>query len=434
MKKFLTILLTLVCLSLGATAENYPYQSDVLWVTVPSHSDWLYKTGEKATVSVQLLRYGMPCDGIKVDYELGGDRMPADKKGSVVLKDGKATIEIGTMKKPGFRDCVLKTEIDGQKYTHHVKVGFSPEKLQPYTKMPSDFAEFWKETLDKASEVPMKVTKEFCAKYSSEKVDCYLVRIPCYKKNQCIYGYLTMPKKEGKYPVVVSPPGAGIKPMDPMKTIFYAESGCIRLDLEIHGIRPDVDKDTYKDIAAAFCNGDNSYLVNGIDCKENYYMRKVYAGCVRACEYAKTLPNWDGKNLIVQGGSQGGALAIVTAALCPDVTLCVSNHPALSDMAGYLDNRGGGYPHLNHGFNNQLIEQKVKTLAYYDVVNFAKILKCPIFLTWGYNDNTCPPTTSYIVWNVITSKKESLITPINEHWTSTRTRHVQLEWIMKNLK
>ncbi|MBQ4462595.1 MAG: acetylxylan esterase, partial [Bacteroidaceae bacterium] len=215
MKKFLTILLTLVCLSLGAAAENYPYQSDVLWVTVPSHSDWLYKTGEKATVSVQLLRYGMPCDGIKVDYELGGDRMPADKKGSVVLKDGKATIEIGTMKKPGFRDCVLKTEIDGQKYTHHVKVGFSPEKLQPYTKMPSDFDQFWKETLDKASEVPMKVTKEFCAKYSSEKVDCYLVRIPCYKKNQYIYGYLTMPKKEGKYPVVVSPPGAGIKPMDP---------------------------------------------------------------------------------------------------------------------------------------------------------------------------------------------------------------------------
>lgn len=35
---------------LSAITENYPYRSDVLWITVPNHADWLYKTGEKATI------------------------------------------------------------------------------------------------------------------------------------------------------------------------------------------------------------------------------------------------------------------------------------------------------------------------------------------------------------------------------------------------
>ena len=41
-------------------AENYPYRSDVLWVTVPDHADWVYRTGEKAKVEVQFYKYGIP--------------------------------------------------------------------------------------------------------------------------------------------------------------------------------------------------------------------------------------------------------------------------------------------------------------------------------------------------------------------------------------
>ena len=44
-------------------AENYPYRSDVLWVTVPDHPDWLYQVGEQAKVEVQFYKYGIPQDG-----------------------------------------------------------------------------------------------------------------------------------------------------------------------------------------------------------------------------------------------------------------------------------------------------------------------------------------------------------------------------------
>ena len=55
-------------------------------------------------------------------------------------------------------------------------------------------------------------------------------------------------------------------------------------------------------------------------------------------------------------------------------------------------------------------------------------------MTWGYNDNVCPPTTSYIVWNLITAPKESLITPINKHWTSETTNYGQMVWLKIDLQ
>ena len=59
MKRLLLSVWLLSLSLLSAVAENYPYKSDVLWVTVPNHADWLYKTGEKVTVEVQFYKYGI---------------------------------------------------------------------------------------------------------------------------------------------------------------------------------------------------------------------------------------------------------------------------------------------------------------------------------------------------------------------------------------
>ena len=73
MKRLLLSVWLLSLSLLSAVAENYPYKSDVLWVTVPNHADWLYKTGEKVTVEVQFYKYGIPRDNVTVTYEIGGD-------------------------------------------------------------------------------------------------------------------------------------------------------------------------------------------------------------------------------------------------------------------------------------------------------------------------------------------------------------------------
>ena len=427
MKKLLLLLVWMVSGLMAVHAENYPYRSDYLWLTMPNHADWLYKTGERAKVEVSFCKYGMP-QNVEVAYEIGPDMMPATSSGKVLLKNGRAVIDMGTMKKPGFLD--LRLSVDG-KYQHHVKVGFSPEQLKPYTKNPQDFDAFWKANLDEARKTPVSVSCNKVEKYTTDEFDCYLLKI---KTDRChsIYGYLTKPKKAGKYPVVLCPPGAGIKTIkEPMRSTFYAKNGFIRLEMEIHGLNPEMTDEQFKEITTAF-DYENGYLTNGLDNRDNYYMKHVYVACVRAIDYLTSLPDWDGKNVFVQGGSQGGALSLVTAGLDSRVTACVANHPALSDMAGYLDNRAGGYPHFNR-LKGMLTPEKVGVMAYYDVVNFARRITCPVYLTWGYNDNVCPPTTSYIVWNLITAPKDALITPINEHWTTADINYNQMVWLKKQM-
>lgn len=426
-------LLALILPWSSAGAENYPYRSDVLWVTVPDHADWLYRTGEKATVEVQFYKYGIPQDGVTVSYEIGGDMMPADTSGTVTLKHGKAVIPVGTMREPGFRDCRLTATVDGIVYKHHVKVGFSPEKIVPYTRMPADFEQFWERSKAEAARYPLTYTKELVEAYCTDKVDCYLVRLMLNSRGQCMYGYLFYPKHaaKGACPVVLCPPGAGIKTIkNPQRHAYYAEEGCIRLEIEIHGLHPEMSAEAFQEISRAFNGKENGYLTNGLENRDNYYMKRVYLGCVRAIDLLTSLPEWDGKHVIVQGGSQGGALALVTAGLDSRVTACVANHPALSDIAGYRAGRAGGYPHFFRvkGMDTQ---EKLETMAYYDVVNFARMIKVPTYLTWGYNDDTCPPTTSYAVYNVLKCSKKALITPVNEHWVSDTTERGQLKWILQ---
>lgn len=434
MKRALTILIAAL-IALCANAGNYPDRVDYLWVTVPDHADWLYRTGENATVEIQFYKYGIPRD-CTVEYKLADDMLEPDKSGSLVLKGGRGKLNMGNRRTPGFRDLQLSTEVDGVKYEHHIKLGFSVDKIEPFTREPKDFSEYWDNTIKEAEQFPLTYTRELAPEYCTDKIDCWLVRL-MLNRSQSVYAYLFFPKnaQKGSCPAVLCPPGAGIKTIkEPLRHKYYAEAGCIRMEMEIHGLDPRIPSETFSEITAAFNGKENGYLSNGIEDRDRYYMRRVYISLVRAIDLLTSLPEWDGKNVVVQGGSQGGALSLVAAGLDRRVTLCIANHPALSDMAGYSEKgRTGGYPHFNRipGFFTDNI---IRNLAYYDVVNFARHINCKVRMTWGYNDNTCPPTTSYAVWNSLNCPKEALITPINEHWTSEATERGHLDWMLNNLK
>ncbi len=429
------MLLMVLAVGAKAVAENYPYRSDYLWVTVPDHADWLYKKGEKARVEVQLYKYGVPVDAV-VKYEIADDMLPADRKGEARLKGGRASIDIGTRTTPGFRDLRLTANVDGKTYKHHIKVGFSVDEIRPYTKEPADFLDFWNKNIEDMRAFPLTYTKTKAEEYCTDKVDCYLLKITLNKQKQAVYAYLFYPKgaQKGQCPVVLCPPGAGIKTIkEPLRHKYYTENGCIRMEMEIHGLNPTLPKETFDDMTKAFNGRDNGYLFNGLEDPDRYYMKRVYLALIRCLDLLTSLPEWDGRNVIVQGGSQGGALSMVAAALDSRVTQCIVNHPALSDMAAYSAGRTGGYPHFNR-VEGMFNDKTLRTMAYYDVVNFARHITCDTYMTWGYNDDTCPPTTSYAVWNTLTCPKEALLTPVNEHWTSDETEYRQMEWMLKKLR
>lgn len=420
------LLLLLVSFNFTAFSQNSPAPLKLVDVLLtPSHADWNYQTGEKAEVEVRVLRYGVPVPGVEISYEFGPELMEAEKKEKLVLKDGTGRISIGTSKVPGFRELKVSAKVDGKSYNDQVKLGFSPEAIQPTVENPTDFDAFWTNAVAEAREVDFGAVLEKQDAFCTDNVDVYLLSLNTGVGKKRVFGYLCKPTGAGKYPVLFSPPGAGVKPM----SVFtgFAEQGFISLSIEIHGISPKLDADSYKQVSNAF--GD--YMFANLDNRDEYYYKSVYLGCVRCVDYLCSLPEWDGKNVAVTGGSQGGALTITTSALNEKVTALAAFYPALCDMTGYLHHRAGGWPHVFRADKQATMAtpQRVETAAYYDVVNFARRVKVPGFYSTGYNDHTCPPTSVFSAFNVIEAPKEVVITPISGHWRFGETNDKAIRFL-----
>lgn len=426
-----TILLLMAVVNFNCLlAQNSPAPIKLIDILLtPDQADWKYEVDQTATVMVTVLKNGVPVENARLQYEVGAEMLPADTKAELVLAKGTGKIEVGTLKRPGFRQLVVRTTANGQVYSGMVKLAFSPEKILPTVQMPPDFNAFWDTAKQSVANLPLDPAIILLPEQSTNTVNVYLVSLQNFKKGQRLFGYLCKPKRIGKYPVLFSPPGAGIKPMAP--PVALAEQGFIVFSIEIHGISPLVDAETYRNISNAF--GD--YWLFKLDDPATYYYKSVYLGCARSIEFLCSLPEFDGKNVVVTGGSQGGALSIVTAALDKRVTCLAAFYPALSDITGYLHNRAGGWPHMLNARNPQNnTPAKLKTIGYYDVVNFARTIKVPGFYSWGYNDNTVPPTSVYAAVNVVTAPKTIVITPISGHWRFEETNQQSIEWIRKQLK
>jgi cephalosporin-C deacetylase-like acetyl esterase len=170
------------------------------------------------------------------------------------------------------------------------------------------------------------------------------------------------------------------------------------------------------------------YLMNR-DNRDSYYYKRVYIGCVRAVDFIYTLPEFDGHTIGVTGGSQGGALSIVTTALDSRVKFLAVYYPALCDYAGYLNGRAGGWPHFFKKVKPS--NEEIETLAYFDVVNFARRIKVPGWYSWGFNDDTCPPTSMFAAYNVIPNKKELHLYQEIGHWTYPEQQMESKEWLQR---
>jgi len=380
----------------------------------PDHSNWVYKPNEKVKFNLSVTKNEIPLQNVSVHYEVGPEMMTPSKSESLVLKNGTATIDGGTMKEAGFLRCSVIAEYEGKRYSGLATAAFSPEEIRPTTDEPDDFLQFWEKAKADAAKIEMDARMRLLPERCTDKVNVYEVNMQNFRPGSRLYGILSVPKAEGRYPAILRVPGAGVRPYH--GDVANAEKGVITLEIGIHGIPVTMDEPVYDNLRQGALFGYQNF---NLDDKDRYYYKRVYLGCVRAVDFIFSLPEFDGDNIVVMGGSQGGALSIVTAALDSRIKGLVAFYPALCDVTGYLHGRAGGWPHFfnneNLQFNN--IPRKIETSKYYDVVNFARHLKIPGFYSWGYNDTTCPPTSTYAAYNVITAPKTLFLAEETGHWT-----------------
>lgn len=264
-----------------------------------------------------------------------------------------------------------------------------PDNLLPARKCPEDLEKFWNKELDALAKVPLHVERKILSSPPGmESLHCEDVKIASAGPLP-VTGYLVMPEKakEKSLPAIVCYHGAGYK-----SSMLQLEMGenAIVLDANAHGLENGRESEYYLQL-----NKQPNCVMFSRDSLKDSYVKYMFLRTVRALDFVKSLPQWDGKNLIVFGRSQGGSQSLAAAALCKDVSLCVSHVPALGDHAAKTVKRQPGWPVLN----GRAGERIRKVSDYVDIVFLASLVRCPTFFSAGLMDLICPPTSIVLARN-----------------------------------
>ena len=450
MRKTFSLLLCLG-LSLGLAAQKTNLRDYVSIRFIPNHADWVYAVGEGVEIEVAAIRHYVPIPAAEVHYEWGMEQREPEEIG--ILRTGAQGVHqlrLSGATQPGFKTLTASVEVDGKTYTNSINLAFAPDEIRPMTQLPADFETFWQSSIEQARHVPLKPLLTLLPERCTPDADVYEVRFQNFQEGQYLYGTLAVPRgvdplrvcpstsplkgnysagvdtcvSVEQYPAVVLWPGAGVKP-HPGDVDFFPAHGVITLEMGINGIPVNLPQQVYTDLRA---NALHDYHNIHLDDRDRYYYRRVYAGTVKTVDFLCSLPCVDTARIVSYGGSQGGALTIVHAALDARIKAAAVSYPALSEIAGYVRGRAAGWPKWR-----ELSEEKQMVTEYYDVVNFARMVHCPVWFMLGYNDQVCCPTSTYTVFNTLPCSK-TLLTPLDcAHWMYPEHKQQRAEWLLEQL-
>lgn len=436
-------LLPLALAHTGLHAQTAPPQllpvvqpADALLSIKPDRADWTYLLGAEARFHIALDLKPYPAGGVAIKYRLGPDMREGREIDAVLPAEG-LTLSVPAQAAPGFVRCLVSAKVgvnEGTKaLTAVATAAFAPERIQATQSDPADFDEFWRTQKAALAQVPVDLRVLPAPKLSNDKVEAFYLsfqNVGNWAGPSRFHGVLAVPRGAGKFPALLNVPGAGVRPYT--GNIAMAEKGFITLQMGIHGIPVNLPPEVYEQLSRGALGDYPRYQ---LDDRHNYYYRRVYLGVLRASEVLAAHAQWDGKTLIVAGGSQGGQLSLVVAALNPKITAVAADFPAYSDVSGYWHGSTGGWPGLfRTGADGQMkdlpAEAKLATSRYYDSVNFARRIKVPGHYSWGYNDMVTPPTSLHAAYNAITAPKQLVIAPDMAHTSSPEQNRLRTDWIL----
>lgn len=366
----------------------------------------IYKAGEPIEFTLRVLDGEAPVAGKTLKWTRTGDDGKTEKGEGVATAEG---LKVSTsLDKPGFvRLLVQGFDEEGKRLQGYVggwgasKNGdiffdggacVEPEKLQTVAE-PKDFDGFWTATKAKLDAVPVQAElTELTSK--NPKVKLYAASIDCPGSKPAT-GYLTVPvgAKDGSLPAIVQFQGYGVNKHNPPG---WLNEGAIFLEINAHGMEIGKDDAYYsqlkKDLANyCFKNDENAD-------REKTYYHGMALRVLRALQYVKSRPEWNGKVLQSNGGSQGGLQALWGAGLDGAVTSSDIWSPWCCDFGGITMGRVRGWRPDYHA-----------ELDYFDPVFFAKRITGKVHLIALYGDYTCPPSSVWLVYNGIPHERKSML-------------------------
>lgn len=319
-----------------------------------------------------------------------------DKKGKAYKKQLKFD---GDTKTPEGKAALNRFERKDKRVFFDGGAGVKIDTLKSVDE-PKDFDEFWAKRRARLAMVPMKATvKEH--KSVNPKVKVLSFSVPCAGPRP-VTGWVTIPTdKTKKYPASISFHGYGAHFIQEIPNNGPTDK--LHMFINAHGYELEREEEYYTEFYNSIKSNGRTF---GLDSKwQNQSVDTAYFGwmiyrIMRALEYLKSFPEWDGKNLLANGGSMGGLQTMWAAGIDPDVSEARPAIPWCCDI--------GGRATMKRLVPSTCVGETA-ALRYFDPVNFAKRVnpKCRVHITRaGLGDYTCPPSGIAILYNNLPCTKK----------------------------
>lgn len=293
--------------------------------------------------------------------------------------------------------------------------GLALEEVETYKGrdgIPDDFDQFWNKYIEE-TKVPTT--------YSLEKMDFGLTNVDCYELTfdgvggGTIYAKVVLPKSEDKNPVILSFHGYMGRTSDWSMMFSYASAGYGFAMMDVPG-QSGYSTDPANPVRGNTVKG--QIIRGALDGPDSLFFKNVYLDVYCFTKIIGNLHMVDENRLYSYGASQGGALALVAAALNDEIKTTVAIYPFLSDFRRVLEygNTSEAYDELFRYFKyydpfHETEDELMHTLAYIDVKNFAHRIKCPVKMIIALEDIVCYPITQFAIYNQLAGEKEYLLVP-----------------------
>jgi cephalosporin-C deacetylase len=279
---------------------------------------------------------------------------------------------------------------------------------------PADFEAFWQGVLHEADAIPLAPELVPDPLRTSGDIEVFQVFYNSLGQVRIAAWYCRPSHRVERSPAIMFLPGYQLDPPIPKE---WARKGYIALSVAPRGKLRSLRQ---------FNPGYPNLLTHNIVDRHTYTYRGFYVDTWRGIDFLLSRPEVDPTRIGVTGTSQGGGLTICTAAMRPEVRAAAAGAPYL---CGFLDAIELTHTYPYEEINDYLRQhpdsrpQVEETLAYFDGVNFADHITCPIIVNIGLQDNVCPPETGYALFNRIGAADKRLYTYDGHGHDAGRSQH-----------
>ena len=364
---------------------------------------WRIETGNSGTFSA-------------AHYTLKRGGMTLMREGNLALTNTVEEVE-ATLAEPGTILLEIKAR-DPQGKTVRGLGGaiVAPGGIPLSARRPGDFDAFWQAKLEELGKVP---ANPVLAPGESGKagVDYWQITMDNIRGTH-IHGQLARPQGTAKKPAMLIVQWAGVYSLAKAWATDPAAAGWLVLNINAHDLPIDKPAEFYDQLSKGPLN---DYPAMGNDDREQSYFLRMYLSAYRAAQYLAERPDWDGRTLLVTGVSQGGLQTLMLAGFHPKITAAIAGVPAGCDMTGAKVGRSPGWPSWYAKIQGKDPAKVLEAGRYYDVVNFAAHVKCPVLVGVGLVDETCPAAGVLAAVNQMKGPTEVVFLPKGDHQGKNNT-------------